>query len=244
MMLLLMAGTAEARVIASGLAAAETPAIASLAGVTRDPKDLPIRVRRGGFGGAAAFETFLDENAIRAIIDATHPFASAISLRTADIAQRRGLPYIQVLRPAWRAEPGDNWTEIDSEQDAARHIENGATVFLATGRQTLPGFANLSGRRLICRQIDAPDGPFPYPNGRFLVGRPPFSVADEVALFTKLGIDWLIVKNAGGSASRTKLTAAAQLKIPVLMIRRPPQPDAPRVETAAGALDWARGLEW
>ena len=243
-MLLLMGGTAEARIIASGLAEAGIASIASLAGVTRDPKDLPIKVRRGGFGGAAAFETFLDKNAIRAIIDATHPFASRISLRTADIAQRRGLPYLQVLRPAWQAEPGDNWTEIAREQDAAKYIADDATVFLATGRQTLPGFANLSGRTLICRQIDPPDGPFPYPNGRFLVGRPPFSVADEVALFTKLGIDWLIVKNAGGTASRTKLTAAEQLGIPVLMIRRPPQPDAPHVETAAGALEWARGLRW
>jgi len=243
-MLLLMAGTAEARIIATGLAEAEIPAIASLAGVTRDPKDLPIKVRRGGFGGAAAFETFLDENAIRAIIDATHPFASRITMRTADIAQRRGMPYLQVLRPAWHAEPGDNWTQIDREQDAAKHIADGATVFLATGRQTLPGFANLSGCALICRQIDAPDGPFPFPNGRFLVGRPPFSVADELALFRKLGVDWLIVKNAGGTANRTKLTAAAQLGIPVLMIRRPPQPDALQVETAAGALKWACGLKW
>jgi len=243
-MLLLMAGTAEARIIASGLAAAKIPAIASLAGVTRDPKDLPITVRRGGFGGAAAFEDFLDQNAIRAIIDATHPFAIQITQRTAEIAQRRGLPYLQVLRPAWHAEPGDNWTQIEREQDAAKHIADGATVFLATGRQTLPGFANLSGRALICRQINTPDGPFPFPNGRFLVGRPPFSVADELALFTKLGVDCLIVKNAGGTANRTKLTAAAQLGIPVLMIRRPRQPDAPRVETAAGALKWAQALKW
>jgi precorrin-6A/cobalt-precorrin-6A reductase len=111
-------------------------------------------------------------------------------------------------------------------------------VFLATGRQTLEAFAGLADCRLICRQIDPPDGPFPFPNGAYLLGRPPFSIADEVGQFTRLGVDWLVVKDAGGAASRTKLDAARDLGLPVLMIRRPPQPEAERVETVAAALDW------
>ena len=64
-------------------------------------------------------------------------------------------------------------------------------------------------------------------------------MAEEARLFTDLGVDWLVVKNAGGSASATKLTAARDLAIPVLMLARPPRPDAPMVETAAEALAWA-----
>ena len=138
--------------------------------------------------------------------------------------------------------PGDNWTEIDREEEAAALIPSGQVVFLGTGRQTLDRFANLEGRRVICRQIDPPTAPFPFEGGEYLIGRPPFSVARERDLFAQLGVDVLVVKNAGGAASRTKLTAAADLGLPVLMIRRPPPPDAAICDTVADALDWARRL--
>ncbi|MGJ8583066.1 MAG: cobalt-precorrin-6A reductase [Marinosulfonomonas sp.] len=242
-MLLLLAGTRGAREIAQGLADAGIAAIASLAGATRDPAEMALPVISGGFGGEAPFRDFLKAKGITAIIDATHPFAHRISARTAAVAKDLGLPYIQLMRAPWVAQDGDQWTEIASEKDAAALIPKGAVVFLATGRQTLGQFSNLTERRLICRQIDPPDGPFPFANGEFLIGRPPFSVADEVALFRKLGVDWLVVKNAGGQASRSKLDAARALKIPVAMIRRPPPLDVGTVTTPEQALDWARALE-
>ncbi|MFO8126246.1 precorrin-6A/cobalt-precorrin-6A reductase, partial [Yoonia sp.] len=103
-------------------------------------------------------------------------------------------------------------------------------------------FSNLQGREVICRQIDPPEKPFPFAGGRYLVGRPPFSVEDEVALFQDLGIDVLVVKNAGGAPSRTKLTAARQLGIPVLMIARPAQGNWPVVATVEDALSWVHAL--
>lgn len=218
MTLLLLAGTGDARQIAKGLAGGDV--IASLAGATRGPAPLPIPTRVGGFGGEDGFRDFLDENGITAVLDATHPYAHRITDRSARICAELGLPFLQFLRPGWVAAPGDQWTEIAREEGAAALIPEGATVFLGTGRQTLERFANLTGRRVICRQIDPPEGPFPFPGGEFLIGRPPFSVEDEVALFDRLGVDWLVVKNAGGAASGTKLTAARHLGIPVLMIAR------------------------
>jgi len=242
MTLLLLAGTGEAQVIARDLAALGYPAIASLAGATRAPRPTGLPTRVGGFGGAEGFRAYLAQSGISAVLDATHPFAHRISARSARICHELGLPYCQVLRPAWQPEPGDQWTMLDREEQAADHIAPGQTVFLATGRQTLDRFANLSACRLICRQIDPPDGPFPFPNGDFLVGRPPFSVADEIETFSRLAIDWLVVKNAGGEVPRTKLHAARQLGIPVIMLNRPRQPDAFRVETARQALDWVARL--
>jgi precorrin-6A/cobalt-precorrin-6A reductase len=240
MTLLLLAGSGEARQIATGLAGGDV--IASLAGATRAPAELPVPMRIGGFGGAAGFRAFVEKEGITAVLDATHPYAHRITARSAAVCAELGLPYLQYLRPAWCAEPGDQWTEITGEDQAAAYISPGATVFLGTGRQTLDRFANLVGRHVICRQIDPPDGPFPFAGGEFLVGRPPFSVEDEVALFSRLGVDWLVVKNAGGVASRTKLTAARQLGIPVLMIARPPLGDWTCVDSVAAALDWARSL--
>ncbi len=243
-MLLLLAGTGEAREIAKFLSDERIPAMASLAGATRDPNGLAITSRSGGFGGGKAFEDFLDDFGITAILDATHPFAARISRRTADIAARRGLAYLQVLRPPWVPGPDDNWISIEKEQDAAKHIPDGSTVFLATGRKTLADFENLSSCRVICRRIDPPQHPFPFANGEYLLGRPPFSVADELKLFRQLDVGWLVVKNAGGVASATKLTAAKELGIPVVMIKRPPQPNAGKVETVDQAMHWVRSLPW
>jgi precorrin-6A/cobalt-precorrin-6A reductase len=242
MTLLLLAGTTEAQTIAQALSQTGMPAVASLAGATRAPRATGLTTRVGGFGGAEGFRGYLDQAGITAVVDATHPFAHRISNRSAKICAEKNIPYCQVLRPEWRPEAGDEWTFLNSEGEAAQHIAPGSTVFLATGRQTLDRFANLSGCRLICRQIDPPDRPFPFPNGRFLVGRPPFSIEDETRLFTKLGVDWLIVKNAGGEAPRSKLIAARNLGVKVAMINRPPQPDAQKVGTAAEALAWIEAL--
>lgn len=242
MTLLVLGGTGEAKVIAKALSKAGVSARVSLAGATRTPAHFELPTDSGGFGGEDGFKFYVQAHNVKSVLDATHPFANRISERTVRLCSELGLPYCQVLRPPWMPEPEDNWVMLEHEKDAARHIPAGATVFLATGRQTLLRFANLTGRRLICRQIDPPDGPFPFANGSFCIGRPPFSVVAERALFEELGVDWLVVKNAGGEVPRTKLMAARQLGIPVAMLQRPPQPDALRVATVAEALDWVAAL--
>jgi len=240
MTILLLAGTGDARRLAERLSGRDV--VASIAGATREPIALPLPTRVGGFGGEEAFRAYLTEAGISAVVDATHPYAHRITRRTAEICKSADIPYLQLLRPGWTPEPGDNWTEIAAEEDAAAHIPLGATVFLGTGRQSLERFANLAGRFVICRQIDPPDGPFPLDEGMFLVGRPPFSIEDEIALFKARKVDWLVVKNAGGAASRTKLTAANRLQIPVLMLTRPPQGDWPCVATVDEAMAWVDAL--
>jgi precorrin-6A/cobalt-precorrin-6A reductase len=242
MTLLVLGGTGEGRALSAQLSGAGIAHIVSLAGATRNPVRPDAEVRIGGFGGEDGFRAFATKANIHAIVDATHPFAIRMTRRSARVAADLDIAYLQVLRAPWQAGPGDNWTMIDDESDAAHYVQPGQTAFLATGRQTLLRFSNLSHAQLICRQIDPPDGPFPFENGRFEVGRPPFSVAHERALFARLGVDWLVTKNAGGEAPRSKLIAAKEMNLPVLMINRPEQPNVDRVETVAEALDWVRRI--
>lgn len=243
MTLLLLAGTGLAQDIARRLEARKTDVIVSLAGGSRAGADMGgLEVRIGGFGGDEGFRDYLTDRGVTAVLDATHPFAAQISDRSARICAKAGVAYCLLQRPPWQAQAGDRWQEIDQEEEAARYIPPGSTVFLATGRQTLDRFANLESCTLICRQIDPPDREFPFENGRFLVGKPPFSVPQERALFTELGVDWLVVKNAGGRASATKLTAARELGVRVAMINRPRLPDAPVLRDVEQALAWVEAL--
>ncbi len=238
MKILLLAGTGEATEIARQLSDAGHHITSSLAGATRSPKALAGRVRSGGFGGDAGFAAWLDAHEPDLVIDATHPFAARVSLRSARICAEKKVAYLQLLRPPWTVHSGKKQHEVASVAQARALVPAGAVVFLATGRQTLSSFGAFSDCRLICRQIDPPEGPFPFPNGEFRIGRPPFSVEDEVALFKELSVDWLIVKNAGGTASYTKIEAAEQLGIPVIFLARPAQPDAERVSSVDGVMKW------
>lgn len=242
MTVLLLAGTSEAKQIAAGLNVRGIKTVASLSGATRAPKTMGVDTRIGGFGGAEGFRDYIQTAGITAVIDATHPYAAQITDRTAAICAQDGIPYLRVSRPAWVARLGDAWTQITSEEEAAEIIPKGDTVFLGTGRQTLAKFHGLQGCRVICRQIDPPTAPFPFEGGEFLIGRPPFPVDREKALFKALGVDWIVVKNAGGDQSATKLTAARELNIPVLMIARPPMPDCEQVDNVSAALKWAETL--
>lgn len=244
MTLLLLAGTSDARRLASALAERGISAIASLAGATREPVPLPLPTRRGGFGGAEGFSAFLGAEGIRAVIDATHPFAARITARTHAVCTGRGLPLLLLERPGWTPDPGDRWTFVSDEAEARRFIPERATVFLATGRQSLPSWEGLRARRIFLRVIDPPAEPFPFP-GDFVVARPPFDRDSESALFRRLGVTHLVVKDSGAADARTKLDAARDLGLQVLILRRPPSPQGlTKVGTVEEALAWAVALSF
>ncbi|MFQ3355643.1 MAG: precorrin-6A/cobalt-precorrin-6A reductase [Paracoccaceae bacterium] len=243
MRVLLLAGTFEARNLISPLVTLGYEVIASLAGVTRDPKRLSCETRVGGFGGDEGFRDWLKSKKIDVVIDATHPFAIKITERTLNICSETMIPCLSVVREPWVPGPGDEWLEVDSSTEAANRIKSGSTVFLATGRQTLVDFGSLEGCYVFCRQIDEPNEIFPFKHGKFIVGRPPFSVENEINLFKQLKVDILVVKNSGGSSSFPKLAAASFLKMPVLMIKRPEIGRGNRVNSIAEALDWIDKIE-
>jgi len=237
-MILLLAGTAEARALATALAARQVPVLASLAGAVREPKTLPVPTRIGGFGGAAGFVACLQAHAITKVIDATHPFAARITARTAELCQQGALPLLRLERRGWQPGPGDRWSWAADAAEAMALIPPGARVFLATGRQSLPGFAGLDATAF-ARVIDPPEGLFPL-RGAWIIGRPPFALADEIALFGQLGITHLVAKDAGGAGNRAKLDAARALGLAVVLLRRPqPWPGLVVVERVEEALAWA-----
>ncbi|MEC7762193.1 MAG: cobalt-precorrin-6A reductase [Pseudomonadota bacterium] len=243
MKLLLLAGTYEARQIALRLGRdGRLDVTASLAGATRAPLPLDGQVRIGGFGGRAGQQSYMADNRFDAVIDATHPFAHRISFRTQSICAALGVPYLQVLRPPWQAGPDDQWTTVPDEASVAPLIAANMTVFLGTGPGSLEALGPLPAARVLCRRIDPTDEPFPWDNGGWCVGRPPFSVEDEVAFFRDEGVDLIVVKNAGGRGGWAKLEAARTLRLPVVLIDHPPQPPGEKADSVENALDWIERL--
>ena len=90
----------------------------------------------------------------------------------------------------------------------------------------------------LIRSVDPVDPPLPLPHVIYVTGRGPFSEADDRALMTAHRIETVIAKNSGGGATYGKIAAARALGIDVIMVRRPPAPEAPAVETMEDALAW------
>ncbi len=90
----------------------------------------------------------------------------------------------------------------------------------------------------IIRAVDAPDPGSLPPDAEVITARGPFAEADERRLLSDRGIEAIVTKNSGGTATVAKLAAARALGIPVIMVQRPAVPDAESVETADAALEW------
>ena len=242
MTLLLLAGTSEARRLAARLALEGVPALASLAGVTREPSALALPTRRGGFGGDEGFSDFLDDHRIAAVIDATHPYAARITRRTHSVCSTKGVPLLRLERPGWSPREQDRWRFVANEAEAVARIPGDAVVFLATGRQSLPAWTGLRARRVYLRVIDPPTAALPF-TGDYVVGRAPFDRASEAALFRHLGVTHLVAKDSGSADARPKLDAARDLGVEVILIRRPSRPEGLTVvETTEQALAWVKML--
>ena len=154
--LLLLAGSGEARVLASEIGAAGTPGItASLLFPPRTGGGLGIPTRVGPFGGEDGFRAFLDEAKITAVLDAVHPFAARMSDRSARVCRELGLPYARVLRPPWRAEPADKWTEVSGAAEAGTLLRQGQRVFTTIGRADLPELARSAQATIWARYLRA-----------------------------------------------------------------------------------------
>ncbi|MFB9908596.1 cobalt-precorrin-6A reductase [Allokutzneria oryzae] len=234
---LVLGGTGEARKLAAELAGEDLRVISSLAGRVRDPK-LPVgEVRVGGFGGVEGLTTWLQDNAVDAVVDATHPFASTMTASAARATAMLGIAFLVLRRPGWAPEPGDRWHWVDSLDEAAEVLETlGDRVFLTTGRRDLPVFARLD-KFFLVRSVDAPDTSLG--RMRVVLGRGPFTVDGEIELLREHRVDVLVTKDSGGGMTAAKLVAARHLGLPVVILRRPPLPPAvTEVASVPEAVEW------
>ena len=77
------------------------------------------------------------------------------------------------------------------------------------------------------------------------MARPPFDRAAEGALFARLGVSHLVVKDSGSAEARAKLDAARDLGIEVIVLHRPPAPPGLTiVTTVEEAVAWAVALSF
>ena len=118
---------------------------------------------------------------------------------------------------------------------AVEYLPQGARVFVAAGRREAAAFAARPDLWCLVRMIEPPAGPLP--RGEVILGRPPIDPQREIELLQAHRIGWIVSKDSGGQAG-AKMTAARRLKLPVVLVERPPAPAGPTVADVEGVLEW------
>ncbi|WP_193171993.1 cobalt-precorrin-6A reductase [Nisaea nitritireducens] len=247
--ILVLGGTdlANAFVTALRVAHPDLEIVLSLAGRTRNPKLPDCVIRTGGFGGTEGLAAYLREEGITALVDATHPYAAQISANAAKAASETGTPSLHLVRPAWEQASGDNWHHAQDYEEAARHLDalsqtHPLTVFLTVGRQELKPFHSLMNCTHVARSVEQPDAAELPPGARVVLARGPFREEHEMAFLKDNAIDVIVSKNSGGTATYGKILAARSLRMPVVMVARPPLPEGEIVGYVESALTWVERI--
>ncbi|RCX08776.1 precorrin-6A/cobalt-precorrin-6A reductase [Marinomonas foliarum] len=230
MKVLLLGGTADARRLADSLHKESVRVIYSLAGLVRVPK-VDCQLVVGGFTQFGGLAQYLKDNNIGAILDVTHPYAQTMSSKAVTATKYVGIPCWRFHRPAWQQEEADDWIYYQDETDLLAQLDGFRVPLLSAGQMSeallerilqLPNIERIVWRTAVEPKFDLPD------KIDWIKAIGPFALEDERQLLMDHGIDVIVSKNSGGSATYSKLEAARELSIPVLLHARPLLPEAER----------------
>lgn len=239
--ILLLAGSAEARQIGAALRDQGIGVRALMSEPPRGSNPMPMPFALHDFNDLAGLTAQMQS--CRAVVDASHGFDGIMTQQGFLAARQAGLPFVSLSRPSWDVGAGRNLQAAADVRIANAMIPAGRRVFSATGWASLPDYLPFAGSKLFLRQTGRHGRAAPYDFVELVFGDPPFTVADEIALFEKLGVEVLICRNLGGVPSRPKVDAAEALGLTTILIDRPAPPQGALVVRDVGAiLDWVAEL--
>jgi precorrin-6x reductase len=239
-------GTSDGNAVASKLHEAGYHVIVSTAseyGREIVAQNLPgITVRSGKRGLQARRSEFLSSGA-RAIVDATHPFATAISAQLMQLAEEIKIPYLRYERPPARSAHPTIFCKTMTEA-ASESINRGSRVFLATGAKDLTVFLEHQGAsrcRWYVRITPETDSleralKLGVPRANICAMQGPISKELNQELWKNWRIDCVVTKESGEAGGfLAKAEAAFSLGIPLIVVERPPV-DYPLVAHDVGTI--------
>ena len=181
-----------------------------------------------GHQGVEAQRQALTRNQARALVDATHPYATLISEQLMALSQSLNIPYLRYERSSSFIDAG---IVCDTTEQAAQQaIKLGRRIFLTTGSKALALFLQAPGateREWFIRVTPEPEFiqraiDLGVPRSRICAMQGPFSEAFNEALWRDLKIDCVVTKDSGDAGGyKAKVTATQTLNIPLLVIKRP-----------------------
>jgi precorrin-6A/cobalt-precorrin-6A reductase len=232
-MILVLAGTSDARELAVRLQQNGHRVMATTVtengALAYQPYRIPVKTGRLD---AAALAQLTEEQGVRVIVDATHPFAEEASKNAKAAARQTNRPYIRFERAnvEMPASPYLHLVE-DYAQAAEKAAQLKGTVLLTTGSKTLDVFAKrligIPGVRLVARMLPTVDNmarcyELGLEQKNIVAMQGPFSEALNHALYDHFQVDVMVTKESGqAGAVDEKVLSALKRNMHVVVIARP-----------------------
>ena len=170
-------------------------------------------------------------------IDATHPYAVEATKNIKAAAEKAGVEYLRLLRPA--SPLPENCLVFESAKQAAEALAaKEGNLLLATGAKELAQFAAIPPERLYPRVLPTLESitaceAANIPHRNIIAMQGPFSFALNQAMMEQFHIRWLVTKDGGAAGGfDEKAAAASAAGAQLVVIRRPPE----QGETASEVL--------
>lgn len=231
-MILVFGGTSETAPLAETLAGSGFHVLVSTA------TDIALKTgdhrhirRRCGRLDADELRRLLNREGIRAVVDASHPYAVALHDMVRSVCTGMGIPLIRYRRPA--SAVGDfkglHWA-ADHDEAARLACLPGRRLLLTIGSGNLLPYIRCARSRkaaLFARVLPEPESldtclRAGLPHARIVAARGPFSVEDNRALLRLHRIQVLVSKESGAAGGfEAKLRAAESENCRVVVVRRP-----------------------
>lgn len=190
---------------------------------------------------------------IRCIVDASHPYAVNVSRNAMEAARKAGIVYIRYERPSALLPLYDKLFLVNSyEEAAAKARQLGTNIFLTTGSRHVKIFKQhsaLGEQRLIARVLpqvksieDCLTAGF-VPKDIVAV-QGPFSHEFNKAMFAAYAAEVVVMKNSGSiGGTDTKLTAAMELGLSIVVIDRPQLNYGKVLQTFAAVVNYLKEVK-
>ncbi len=236
-MILVFGGTTEGRRIAGMLNGLNASFFYSTKTPSK-PLGYDLCTERVGALDALQLNLFCRQHHIRLIIDAAHPFASALRETINEVSQALMLPVLHFERDFSHTQSICQVSEpfihkVHGFEEAMSYLTTlrPKLVLATTGVQSIPKLKPYWRQHaMLIRILPQPRSielakASGFPPEQTLPLRPNGSVEDELKLIRKHGIDCLLSKESGASGFMAqKIQAAKQSRIPLVIIERPPVP--------------------
>lgn len=245
-MILVLAGTREGREVVELLRRHGRRVLASVVSAYGGELVDAERLQVGPLD-QAGMEELLRREAVRGVVDATHPYAREASRNARAACRAAGVPYLRLERPPADL-PGTGEVYPVADYPAAAELASsfGSTVFLTTGSRHLAVFleaARPRGVRVVARvlpeaEVLAECRRLGLTPADLIAMQGPFTIELNLALFRHYQAAVVVSKESGAAGGfPEKAAAAAELGVPLVVIRRG-QADPAAVASPREALEW------
>lgn len=235
-MILVIAGTSDSYQLIEGLINEGENLIASVTtsyGKKLIKEKFEIRVIKKRMNRDDLYNLIKKEK-ILLVVDATHPFAEEITKSAIKAVSEAGIKYIRYERKDIDLSQYDETTaniiNADNYKQAAEKANDFERVFLTTGSKNVKTFINKISNfenRLFMRVMTFPAFikkiiDLGLPPANIIAVKGPFTKEFNRSLFKEYGADVIVTKASGDSGGlKSKIEAAVELRIAVIVIRRP-----------------------